>query len=95
MVDQFRFGEFDLVAVGEVFQGPRAFGDFVFAENQRELGAEFVGLAEGFAEFEFGGWDFDWEAGVAEIFGGADGGGVGVVAHPGDENQRRLVTGDW
>ncbi len=77
VVDQLRLGEFDLVAVGQIFQSPGALGDFVFAQDQSELGAELVGLAEGFAEFEFGGRDFDGEASVAEIFGGADGGGVG------------------
>src|ERR1700761_2128268 len=54
MIDQLRLREFDLVAVGQILQSPGAFGDFVFAEDECESGAELVGLAQGFAEFEFG-----------------------------------------
>src|SRR5216683_1473509 len=41
-------------------------------------------MAQGFAEFLLQRRELDAVAGFAEIFGGADGGGVGFFAHPGD-----------
>src|SRR6266852_7872785 len=41
-------------------------------------------MAQGFAEFLLQRRELDAEAGAAQIFSGADGGGVGFFAHPGD-----------
>ncbi len=59
MLHQIRFSKLFLLSVGKRFQRPFAAGDFIVAENQREACAQFVGLAEGFAEFLLDGRKLD------------------------------------
>src|SRR6267143_6688310 len=60
--------------------------DLIVAENQGEACAQFVGLAEGFAEFLFDRRQLDAESRVAQILGGPNRVRVGLFAHPGNVN---------
>src|ERR1051325_4087651 len=65
-IQQVRFREFLLRSVGQRFQSPRTFGNFIIAEDEGIARAELVGALERFAEFQFGGRQFDSQAGHAE-----------------------------
>src|SRR6266568_332382 len=95
MLHQIRFSKLFLLSVGERFQRPLAAGDFIVAENEGEACAQFVGLAEGFAEFLLYGRKLDTEARVAQIFRGANGCRVGLFTHPGDVQKWRVASGEW
>src|SRR5713226_43314 len=95
MFQQIWFGEFALFAGGEGFQDPIAARDFIVAEDEGVLGAKLDGAPEGYAEFLFDGGQFDTEARVAQSFGGAQGGGVGALAHAGDIQRWRVASGEW
>src|SRR6266567_3345994 len=102
MLHQIRFSKLFLLSVGERFQRPLAAGHFIVAENEGEACAQFVSLAEGFAEFLLDGRKLDTEARVAQIFRGADGRCVSFFAHPGDVQKwprpcrgKRVASGEW
>src|SRR5712691_5075062 len=95
MLQQIRFGELCLRAVRQRLQRPLAAGDFIVAENEGEACAQFVGLAEGFAEFLLDGRKLDTEPRAAQILCGANRRSVGFFAHPSDEDQWRVVSGEW
>src|SRR6266481_6710298 len=95
MLQQIRFSKLCLRTVRQRLQRPQAFGNFIIAENEGVLGAKLDGAPEGYAEFLFDGRQFDTEAGVAQSFGGAESGGVGAFAHPGDVQRWRLASGEW
>src|SRR5947207_666824 len=84
MLEQIRFSELCLRAVGQRLQRPPSFGHFVVAEDQRVLRAEFVRLAERFAEFLLHWRQLHAESRLAQIFRGADGGRMRALAHPRD-----------
>src|SRR6266702_8459057 len=95
MLHQIRFSKLFLLSIGERFQRPLAAGDFIVAENEGEACAQFVGLAEGFAEFLLDGRKLDTEPRAAQILCGANRRSVGFFAHPSDEDQWRVVSGEW
>src|SRR5712691_5236469 len=95
MLHQIRFSKLFLLSIGERFQRPFAAGHFIVAENEGEACAQFVGLAESLAEFLLDGRKLDTEAGVAQIFRGANGRRVGLLAHPSDVEKWRVASGEW
>src|SRR5438309_391184 len=84
MLEQIRFSELCLRAVGQRLQRPQTFGHFVVAGNERVLRAEFVRLAEGFAKFLLHRRQLHAESCLAQIFRCADGGRLRALAHPRD-----------
>src|SRR5216684_2600664 len=95
MLHQIRFSKLFLLSVGKRFQRPFAAGHFIVAENEGEACAQFVGLAEGFAEFLLDGRKLDTEARVAQIFCGANCCRVGFLTHPSDVQKWRVASGEW
>src|SRR6266700_3297925 len=95
MLHQIRFSKLFLLSVGERFQRPFAAGHLIVAENEGEARAQFVGLAEGFAEFLLDGRKLDTEARVAQTFRGANRCRVRLLAHPSDVQKWRVGSGEW
>src|SRR5438094_4169826 len=84
MLEQIGFSELCLRAVGQRLQRPQTFGHVIVAEDQRVLRAEFVRLAEGFAEFLLHRRKLHAESCLAQIFRCADGCRLRALAHPRD-----------
>src|SRR5260370_35372360 len=74
MFQQIWFRVLCLRAVRQRLQRPQAFGDFIIAEDQRVLRAEFVCLAERLAELLLHGRQLDADADLAQFFRRAYGG---------------------
>src|SRR6266849_6585975 len=95
MLHQIRFGELCLRTVRQRLQRPFAAAHLIVAENEGEACAQFVGLAEGFPEFLLDRRKLDTEARGAQIFRGANGCRVGLLAHPSDVQKWRVASGEW